>query len=310
MRGYVLRLLGMLVAFVAAIYAMNWAVDPFGYNGTRLVEYDRRLVSYELGRNAYKISRFRQWEGDTAFFGDSTVNMIDAEKVAPDLAAQVFNFGVGGQTLFDTIDAVRYAVATKPLRHVYIGVPFRHFDDRSSARVFAENAEAIRSPLRANLALKTTEASVAAIGHIARITSKTPRDPDAIASTRAMQSRLEGMRSKYAARSAPETLIPAFEALLCELRAEGIDVTLFTPPSSLAAREEALVHGEAYRRFKDWVTGLGRHVDYDTGAGLSENMDNFYDHNHVKPAAGEVLLRDLLSDAPQLGKVSEGTPEC
>ena len=251
-----------------------------------------------------------QWQGDTAFFGDSTVNMIDPEKVAPELAGEIYNFGVGGQTLFDTIDAVRHAVAVKPLRRVYIGVPFRHFDDRSNTRVFAENAEAIRSPLRANLALKTTEASLAGIGHMVGLARKSERDPEAVASDRDMRIRLSGMRNKYAARAAPDTLIPAFEALLCDLNDAGIAVTLFTPPASPEARAEALVHAEGYQRFKEWVTGLGCHIDYDTGETLSADSGNFYDHNHLKPHAGRVLLLDILRDTPKLGHLSEGTLRC
>lgn len=310
MRSFVYRFLAILLGFIILIFALNWTLDPFGYNASEVVDYDRRNISYERARNAYKIGRFHQWEGYSVLFGDSTTNMLVSESVAPEKVGDVFNFGVGGQTLFDTMDAVRYALDQKTISRVYIGVPFRHYDDYSTARVFNQNADAMRSPFRANLALNSTTASIAALAHLSGIARNVRRDPNAVASKNEMRNRLIGIRNKYAARTDPVKLRKAFEALICELRDQGQDYVLFAPPTGPASYAAALEYPDAFESYKNWVAGLGTFYDYDTGAGFAADPANFFDHNHLKPHAGRIVLEDLLSPAPTLALVTRKEPQC
>lgn len=309
-RWFVWRFFVTLGAFFSSLFVVNYVIDPFGYNGTNLVEFDRRVFS-NSDRIAYKASRFRHTDARTAVFGDSTANMIDPEMVAPDLAASVFNFGIAGQTLFDMIDTVRYATDRKRFAAVYIGVPFRRFDDSDNAKNFRESTEAQNNAFVANTNYQTTLASLKGVLYLTGILKVHHRPADAAVTNKEWNRRLANFRAQLSARRDPVKLRKDVHDMVCALRSRGTTYVLVEFPIQETERAYVLRHNAPeYAAYKSWLSSQGTVLDYDIDNGMGSHRDWYHDASHLKPKYGAVLLRDMLSGQPKFAHVTKAVPKC
>lgn len=299
-----------IALFFVGLFAFNYVIDPFGYNGTQIVKLDRR-VFYVSARNLYKASRFSNTNATTFVFGDSTANMIDPEVVAPDLTSSVFNFGIGGQTIFDTIDTVQYATARKRIALAYIGVPFRRFDDSDNAKDFLENTKALDNVLIANTNYRTTLASLKGLLYVTGALKLHPRSPDAVVSNKEWDRRLANFRAQLSVRRDPMNLRRGVHEMVCDLQRQGTAYVLVEFPIQETERSYILAHyAKEYAAYKSWLRSQGGVFDYNVGNGIGSHRDWYHDASHLKPKYGAMLLRDIMSGRPKFAHVTKAEPKC
>jgi len=291
-KRYVISYLLILATMLAAVWLLNYIVDPYGYNDTRITNYDKREISYPQGRNLYKLSRFRHSNAKTVLVGDSTINSLDVEVIAPVLSTEVFNFGVGGQTMFDTIDVTRYAVKHGKVETVVLGIPFRHFDDNSRAKVFDQIASSVEAPLVANFSMEFTKAS--AIGILSYIKKDSRIKPNTTSAF--LENQLASISNKVHARRYPIALKDQIEKLLCDLVKQNVQYVLLVMPVSPEIREVIYkVYENEYREYKNWLYNLGKVVDYDVHLPQPQIGSGLKDHVHADSNLSKKLLLDILS---------------
>ena len=309
-RRYIVRFALLSAVGMIAIVVANWSIDPFLYNRSGVVDFSHREVTYQISPDIYKAARLHNASWGTYFFGDSTMDQLDPELLGLTQAVELVNLAVPGQTLPDTIDAMRLTASSKLIERIYLGIPFRHYDDNQTRRVFLSDAKVAGNFFTFNtsaISLKATLYSLVYLATGANLSkSQLPVPPDEFWDYQAA-----AVRSLLGARSSAENLRAALLQSVCELRASGVDVTIIVPPVFQELRDMISAEfGDDYTDYKAWLPELGVVLDYDIVSALTRDRANFEDHFHLKRAAAANVLADIMSESPNHARVFRQAPRC
>jgi hypothetical protein len=312
-------LTGMLIA--GAIW-LNYSVNPYGAWRSRLINPIYRDLTGDRAQMPYQL---RTTSPEMLLIGSSRVQV--GMRIEQGYRDGVLNASLGAATLADLAQIVAIALRNPRLKRIVWGVDFYAFNGRLhhvnpsfEARIalspdmlvedslFGLNAigdslDVLQRAIRGRGSLKPT------------ITATVPWPPELIcnqfvaqhahglAVTKAanIESALAQVQSWFYAdyEFSPE-LAENFRAVVDMARTHKVDVILFVPPMSEYELELIRQGGRwpDFERFKRAVAAVGPLWDFAVYDRLARADDLFLDVLHLKPAAGNAILRIMLGMTP------------
>lgn len=308
---FLIRFFVASFAVLALIFLFNYVVDPFQYNGVRLLRLEREEISRPISRNVLAASQFRNFSGDTVIFGDSVMRSLPADAYGQSAGVNAFNFSIGGASLVDMADVVDYVRQRRPaVRTFILGIPFREFDDSRMRATFVQNAGIVANSVSVNTSAVSLRASFenllfAATG--VRLSSDVPTADRDTFWRQSLDSAAAQMRWRIGSTAIRQRLLDA----VCALAGDGARVIIVAPPAHRDVRAIWLAEaGDSYRDYKAWLRSLGTVYDFDIDSPLTADADNFHDPLHVRPEIAARVAAALHAPDRAIVDVSTGGTAC
>src|ERR1700722_1371997 len=277
------------------------AVDPFDCLGLfNLVSEPIKSFSAEPLQNAvWKLQKFSRTPVSRLILGDSSMAVIDTDKVRAFTGQNYFNFAYGGGTLVEAIDTYWYAAAKTHLDAVYLGVSIINFNEYQNLNRVPEAEAMVANPLkyltnRIVIAAAFISAYSAFTGQSVNLATPTV-SRDAFWQQQINESLVQLLHEyRY-----PDAVAAQLERMAADCRRHGTQLTIIIPPTNieLQAKVVALGRGGDVDRLKAFVATLGTVYDLDYPNAFTSVRENFLDPFHA--AIDDTLVREVWGDGRQ-----------
>jgi hypothetical protein len=298
-RRWFLGTLLPILAALAALFAWNYVLDPFGMNGRFPLGLDRAGVTRVLNYRLYKTIEFARAPRPAIVLGDSRCDLFRAESFAHAGRRDVYNLSFGGGTLAEAVDAFWFADARTALREVFFCVPFSLYNGSAAANLVPE-ALALQHP-RIGYYLSPFVAKAGFELLYARATGRLlhPEKPPLSREAFWVHQLGPEVAGTLASWRPPGALDVRLAEVAAHCRARGIALTFVIPPNhvELQAKVDELGLREPYETMKRRLAELAPVVDLDRPSPLTEDAANYLDPYHLTPAAAESVVREIVSRA-------------
>lgn len=308
---YMLRIAVVAGSILGFVYAINYTVDPFGYNNVTVLELDRELVSRPIARNVLAAAQFHAAEASVVFFGNSVMRALPVAGYTEGTNTKAFNFSIGGASLRDVLDVIDYVVEERPSVHTFIiGVSFRALDDSKTGSNFRQNLGVIENRFTLNTSLTALQASFANLLYAASgqiLVSDAP----ALEEKAHWQYLMHRETAAIGSRIGAAQLKAALHQTVCRLRRRGAKVILVIPPVNQELRNILLANaGKEYHAFKAWLKGIATVYDFDIESRLTAERAIYLDPLHLKPEAARQVAYWLREPDPSVVEVTHADTDC
>lgn len=308
---YMLRIAAIAGLILGFVYAINYTVDPFGYNKVTILAVDRELVSRPIARNVLAAAQFHAAEPSVVFFGNSVMRALPTDGYTAGTNTKAFNFSIGGASLRDVLDVIDYVVEERPSVHTFIiGVSFRALDDSKIGTNFRQNLGVIENGFTLNTSLTALHASIANLLY-AVSGQILVSDAPALEEKAHWQYLMRRETAAIGARIGGTQLRASLHQTVCRLRRRGANVILVIPPVNQELRHTLLAHtGEEYHAFKAWLKGIATVYDFDIESRLTADRAVYLDPLHLKPEAARRVAYWLREPDPSVVEVTHANADC
>ncbi len=308
---YMLRTAAVAAVILGFVYAINYTVDPFGYNKVTVLAVDRELVSRPIARNVLAAAQFHAADASVVLFGNSVMRALPAAGYTEGTNTKAFNFSIGGASLRDVLDVIDYVVEERPSVHTFIiGVSFRALDDSKIGSNFRQNLGVIENGFTLNTSLTALHASIANLLYAASgqiLVSDAP----ALEEDAHWQYLMRRETAAVGSRIGATQLKASLHRTVCRLRSRGANVILVIPPVHQELRHMLLAQtGDEYHAFKAWLKGIATVYDFDIESPLTAERAIYLDPLHLKPEAARRVAYWLREPDPSVVEVTHANADC
>jgi hypothetical protein len=323
--GRLALMLVSLVVVLAAVGAVNWAINPYGAWRTTFINPAYRLTEGAADETTERVStayRIRVEQPRTLLVGSSRV--LNGMPIDPGGHDGFFNASLSGASLQELAAVLRLGMANRRLRRVIWGVDFYAFDERFVGFRHPETRQRLEGDARQLAILRITETllSMRALRDSSRVLlsamSRRPRRPLPVsvpwpehlikdglekdgrglarADDASIRAQLENWVVSYVDYRLARPQLDLFRKTVDEIRRAELELIVFVPPLS-HCELEVIDQAGAWEIFQQWKRELlvaGPYWDFSGYGKLDRTPGFFIDVPHFKPAVGQVILRGFL----------------
>ena len=316
-----------LSAFLAAVAAVNWIVNPYGAWPVSLIDPIYRKGGEQRVATPYQLYAEQP---TTLLVGSSRVML--GLKIEQGMRAGVLNAGLPAANVDEVAAVIEVALKNPKLKLIVWGLDFFAFDQNKAGVLDPDTRLRLEGSQR--LRIMDTLLSMDALDLSRRLLVRAAQGRRKLAASRLMRIpwpqaaiRREidnpGGKSLYNAdRSIIERQVAywvpvysnfrlsdrqlaLFETTVARARQAGVEVSFFIPPLSGYELEALRQSGQwdTFKRLKRRIVAAGPYWDFSGYNEIARNEDLFMDVPHYKPAVGFTMLRRLLGeDCSQCGQ--------
>lgn len=291
-KTYIFSFLICAACLLALVAIANLIIDPFNEHGG-IRDPALATAAYSTNPWIFRAIGFRRSSTDQAMFGDSTIAQLTP--VTGNDVQPIFNFGIGGSEIFDTLAAAKYAASRKPsLRIEYIGVSEYRMTDARDDNLFQPNVAIADDPFAMALSATTLQASLAVVREkLSGPSNHKISDDNRGLIAKQIMTALVTVGSEKSIRARR-----SIEDTICALQKRGVTVAILVPPASPELQGAIRTKFPAKdASFKNWIRTLPLVIDYNVPSKITAVDSHFRDALHLTHTWASVVLSDLASGA-------------
>lgn len=280
----------VLACLICGLFAFNFSVDPFAWNRSLDLGFDKQAVAFDLSNYSWKYPEYVHDPRPVVVFGDSRARRLPVSAFEDATGLPAYNFAFGGATAGDVIETFWFAAKQGKLERVYLGLGALLLNDGVAVERGRRDRELLTSPLRYYFSPFVTSSSIAVVGWnlfgIAGPREAPPMDVEAFWTYQLTVP----PRQYYGGFVYPERLLTRLAAVAEYCDGEGIELIFFMPPTHVdlqAKREEFGIELD-YQRALVALRALAPVYDWDYPNEVTTDAALFTDPFHP---TDEVAMR-------------------
>jgi len=272
-----------------------YLIDPYDFLAAKKPVVSEEIKAHyaqSVNDPLWKLPKYDRHPAENILLGDSQMEHLRAEDIAPLTGKQYFNLAYGGGTLRESLSTFWHVSARIRLQSVHFGVSFMAYNANPLDRVTAvEKLE--RHPvdyLYDPGVLRTVFYDVSTIIPGWQVNIGPRVSPEAF-----WRAQLDYLRSRYRGIVYPEKLKEELRGVASYCGAHGIELVFVITPQHVDAqrRVNELGVAEEYATFKKDLASLAPTLDYDIPSEITRDHRNYSDPFHLTTEASVKVVRDI-----------------
>lgn len=276
------------------IFAINFIVDPYEFNGWFHLGLDKHAVSPAYNYRLYKMCQFLKKPSPNILLGDSRMDGLDVQRISQVSGIYYFNFAFKGGNISEMIETFWYCSRKTHLKNVYFGINFDRYNLFITNNLFQEALDLTNHKDRYYLSLFITKVSLSNLYYKLfnkKMISETPK----ISKEQFWGNQLKSVASYYRRYKYPTDIYKNLKKIAEYCFRNKINLVFIIPPTHVDLQKKVKEFSltDEYNKFKQDLNSISKVIDFDYPNKLTEDKSLFNDPFHMREPLEEKLINDV-----------------
>jgi hypothetical protein len=281
-------------------------IDPFNYfsqeNNIKLQE-RKEDISLNTNPYLYKLIKYDRNPSSIIILGDSRMDLLHTSEFEADSKEKVSNLSIGGGTVQDAIEILRYISEKHDIKKIYWGISIESYSG-TRLRNRATPSIEIKNSLLLYLLNRYTFSATMLICREIIFNEQIELSKPPVSREVFWQDQLD-LCSRYLGNyTYPENYFNDLKKISADCKAKNIKLVFVLPPTQLDLQKK--IHefqlDEEDKQLKADLESFGDLFDFNYPNDITTNKDNYKDPFHFKDSISNIIIREISTNQIKYSK--------
>jgi hypothetical protein len=281
-------------------------IDPFNYfsqEKNKKLQKRKEDISLNTNPYLYKLIKYDRNPSSIIILGDSRMDLLNPSKFEADSKEKVSNLSIGGGTVQDAIEILRYVSEKHDIKKIYWGMSIESYSG-TRLRNRATPSIEIKNSLLLYLLNRYTFSATMLLCREIIFNEKIELSKPPVSREVFWQDQLDLLSRYLGDYSYPENYFNDLNKISADCSAKNIKLVFVLPPTQLDLQKK--IHefklDEEDKRLRVDLESFGDVYDFNYPNAITTNKSNYNDPFHFKDSISNIIIKEISTSQIKYSK--------